>query len=209
MNIERLSIGKPKELLHSGSSFTSAIAKNEAQEIYAGKTIIQGDEVANKQFHGGEDRVICAYPFEHYAYWEQVLGSPLQHAAFGENLTVSNGKEDAVQIGDIYQAGEAIVELSQGRYPCITINKYNSSPLLLNKIFETGYTGYFFRVIKPGMISRDSKVTLLERKPNSLTPSFIHRIFFHDRSNKEAIRQILALEWLADDWTNKFRKLIS
>src|SRR5688572_7513664 len=47
-----------------------------------------GDMVENKKYHGGNDKAICCYNSDHFAYWKQQLGFDLDNAAFGENLTL-------------------------------------------------------------------------------------------------------------------------
>ena len=44
-------------------------------------------------------------------------------SAFGENITVTNMLESDVCIGDTYQLGEAIIQVTQARVPCSTISK--------------------------------------------------------------------------------------
>lgn len=206
MKIEYISKGKPKTLLYKGQPYVSGIHKEQTSEINVEYKGISGDDVANHEYHGGEDRVVCVYPYEHYAYWEKQFGTPLIHAAFGENLTLSGGTEATVCIGDLYEAGDTLLEVSQGRYPCVTINQHTHQDELLKQIFETGYTGYFFRVKKPGKIHTNSPIKLIERK-NQVSVAFIHNIFFHDRKNKEAIQQILNLPELAASWKTQFEKL--
>jgi MOSC domain-containing protein YiiM len=162
---------------------------------------IKGDQVANPEYHGGSDRVVCVYPFEHYAHWETVFGKTLSVSAFGENLTTTRMMEDQVCIGDVFQIGEAVLQVSQGRYPCSTINKRNNNHLLLKRIIETGYTGYFFRVLEEGKITADSKIKKLLSHPAQITVSSVHHLYFHDPSpSMEMIEKILAVEELAGQW---------
>ncbi|MRX71984.1 MOSC domain-containing protein [Bacillus lacus] len=202
-----LSKGKPKKLMSDGRSFISGIAKTAEKELFVTGTEITGDAVANTSFHGGADRVVCVYSHEHYTYWEKELGLPLQQAAFGENLTVSGMVEDQVCVGDRFSIGTAILEVSQGRFPCVTINLYNSQNQLLQSIFETGYTGYFFRVVKEGKIETEDIPIRIFEHPAKLSVAFIHHIFFHDKKNAEAIFDILQLDELAEEWKRKFLKL--
>ncbi|MFY4774473.1 MOSC domain-containing protein [Metabacillus sp. RGM 3146] len=206
MQIEYISKGKPKKLTYKSIQYISGIHKEQAPEITVSFTGISGDDVANHEYHGGEDRVVCVYPYEHYAHWQKQFGVSLMNAAFGENLTLSGGTEDKVCIGDLYEVGDTLLEVSQGRYPCATINQHTHQDDLLKQIFETGYTGYFFRVIKPGKIHTSSPIKLIERK-NQLSVAFIHNTFFHDRKNKEAILQILKIPELAAPWKIQFEKL--
>jgi len=196
-----LSKGLPKNEIYKNEAYLSGIWKEQSDELLVGYHQINGDQVANPEYHGGSDRVVCVYPHEHYAHWENVFGKPLTPSAFGENLTPIGMKEDQVCIGDVFQIGEAVLQVSQGRYPCSTINKRNHNNLLLKRIIETGYTGYFFRVLEEGKITSDSKIKKLSSHPVQITVSSIHHLYFHDSSaSLEKIERILAVDELAEQW---------
>jgi MOSC domain-containing protein YiiM len=199
-----VSKGLPKNKSYNGKEFHSGIWKEQADQLVVRSQRIDGDDVANPEYHGGPDRVVCAYPFEHYAHWEQKFGQPLTQSAFGENLTVSHMKEDQVCIGDIFQIGDAVLQVSQGRYPCGTINKRNSNNLLLKAIIETGFTGYFFRVLQEGTITPDSPIIQLSAHPKQVSVASIHHLYFHEKTpSQDAIQQMLDVEELALPWRKK------
>jgi MOSC domain-containing protein YiiM len=196
-----LSKGLPKTNLHKDETYISGIWKEQCEELFAGFDQISGDQVANPEYHGGAERVVCVYPFEHYEHWESVFGKPLTPSAFGENLTLIGMKEDQVCIGDVFQIGEAVLQVSQGRYPCSTINKRNNNNLLLKRIVETGYTGYFFRVLEEGKITANAQIIKLVSHPEQITVSSIHHLYFHDPSpSVELIEKIVGIEELAHQW---------
>lgn len=200
-----ISKGLPQTKSFNGVEYQSGIWKEPATELWVRSARIDGDDVANPKYHGGPDRVVCLYPHEHYGYWEKELGQPLSQSAFGENLTVSGMREDQVCIGDVYQIGDAVLQVSQGRYPCATINKRNNNTLLLKKIIETGYTGYFFRVLQEGKITPDSAIVQVAAQPKQITVAAIHHLYFHEKSpDRELVRRMLDVEELAEPW----RKLL-
>src|SRR5688500_16210484 len=129
-----LSKGTPKTLSHKGIEYRSGISKDPVDRLDVTTERITGDDVENHKFHGGTERVICVYPYEHYAYWEKNYGTALTKAAFGENLTLTNMQETEVCIGDIFQIGDTVLQISQGRFPCSTINKHTNIHTLLNNI---------------------------------------------------------------------------
>ncbi len=207
--IAYLSKGIPSTKIHKGEEYQSGIWKEQVNELHVGFNQINGDDVANHVKHGGADRVVCVYPSEHYTYWESVFGTPLEKSAFGENLTVTNMKENQVCIGDIFQIGEAVLQVSQGRYPCATINKRNDNNLLLKEIIHTGFTGYFFRVLKEGKITSTSQIKKVQPHPMKITVSHIHQLYFHEPTpSVEAIQKVLAVEDLATPWREKLQDLI-
>ncbi|WP_335872827.1 MOSC domain-containing protein [Bacillus sp. 2205SS5-2] len=206
MMIHALASGTPKNISNGEHIYTSGIGKDRVEKLTVEIDQIKGDCVENLAFHGGVDRVICVYPFEHYAFWEEVLGSKLRLPAFGENMTVSGMTEREIYIGDIFQIGTSIVQVSQGRIPCSTISKFNQQPSLLNEIIREGYTGYFFRVIQKGIIDIYSSITLLERDEQSLSLLRANQLFFHEKENLNELKKLSNLSGLATDWKEKVRR---
>ncbi|WP_312507179.1 MOSC domain-containing protein [Lysinibacillus sp.] len=206
--IHTLAVGMPKELLDSkGRSMITGIEKQRVQEVYLSSLGFEGDDVADKKHHGGPDRAVCLYPAEHYIQWEQELGKTLPTAAFGENLTVTNMLEAEVCIGDIYKIGDAVIQITQGRIPCSTIDRYTEANILLKRLIETGYTGFLARVLEEGTICADSKVELVEKHPARISVLYCNEVYF---KNKDAIamQQIQAVDALAEDWKEKLEKRI-
>lgn len=199
-----VSKGLPQNKSYNGKEFISGIWKEQTDSLVVRSVKIDEDDVANPAYHGGPDRVVCAYPFEHYAHWEKKFGASLTKAAFGENLTLFDMKEDQVCVGDIYQIGDTILQVSQGRYPCATINMRNNNNRLLKAVVEMGYTGYFFRVLQEGTIYADSTVTQLSAHPKQVSVSSIHHLYFHDKSpDPQTLARMLEVEELALPWRKK------
>ncbi|RNB83110.1 MOSC domain-containing protein [Brevibacillus nitrificans] len=199
-----VSKGLPKNMTYNGQEYLSGIWKEQTDELHVATQQIAEDDVANPAYHGGPDRVVCLYPFEHYAHWEKEFDQPLEKAAFGENVTAVNMREDQVCIGDVYQFGDAILQVSQGRYPCATINKRNHNNQLLKQIIAAGYTGYFFRVLQEGTIKSDSPIIQLSAHPAQVTVASIHHLYFHEKSpDPKVLARMLELEELATPWRKK------
>ncbi|MCT1541469.1 MULTISPECIES: MOSC domain-containing protein [Lysinibacillus] len=206
--IYTLTVGMPKELVDSkGRSMITGIEKQRVQEVYLSSQGFEGDEVADKKHHGGPDRAVCLYPAEHYIQWEQELGKTLPVAAFGENLTVTNMLESDVCIGDIYKIGDAVIQITQGRIPCSTIDRYTEANTLLKRLIETGYTGFLARVLEEGTICADSTIELVEKHPARISVLYCNEVYFKN-NDAIAMKQIQAVDALAEDWKEKLEKRI-
>ncbi|MED2766090.1 MOSC domain-containing protein [Bacillus thuringiensis] len=214
MGIELIhfSTGKPKTIQYAeDKEMTTGICKQLVEDAFLSKDGFRGDGVADLRFHGGPDRAVCVYPYEHYELWENEFHTSLPTSAFGENITVANMLEQDVYIGDVYQLGDAIVQVTQGRIPCSTISKRLSIPGILPRIVETGYTGYLCRVLQEGTVRKDSQITLLERHPHQVSILFANEVYFHRRKDIEGMESIIAVPELAEDWrkslTERLEKL--
>ncbi|WP_404318474.1 MOSC domain-containing protein [Bacillus lumedeiriae] len=198
--------GNDKEI-HTG------ICKQTTEEAFLKKDGFLGDGAADLRYHGGSDRAVCVYPYEHYLLWEKEFEKPLPSSNFGENLTVTNMLEKDVHIGDIFRLGEAVIQITQGRVPCSTITKRTNNPFLLKRMVQTGFTGYLCRVLEEGMVRKDSQITLLELHPKQVSILYGNEIYFHKQKDIEGIKKVLSVEELANEWKelleSRLNKLIT
>ncbi|WP_026694949.1 MOSC domain-containing protein [Peribacillus kribbensis] len=201
--ISSLNIGRPELRKYNNMVMNTAIAKKPAPSAELGYDGFNGDGVANLKFHGGPDRAVCFYPLEHYSFWEKEFDKELDVPAFGENITVENMLEKDVFIGDIFSLGQAVVQITQGRIPCATISMQNNVPLLLKRILDTGYTGYFARVLRPGAVGGVSTIKLIERRQEEITILYANRVMLQNIDGRKGTEAILSAEGLAEDWKKR------
>ncbi|WP_059170763.1 MOSC domain-containing protein [Bacillus sp. FJAT-27445] len=204
--IIQLSIGKAKSFKRNGSEFVSAIGKDPVAEAYLTKDGFIGDGIANTKFHGGPDRALCLYPYEHYSLWEKEFGRKLVPPVFGENITATGMQESEVYIGDIFKIGETTVQITQGRVPCSTISAFNSIDPFLKRVHETCLTGYFFRVLEEGMITPKSEIRLIERNKHGITVLSAASAVLHRNGGEEFFHKLAAIPELAEEWRMKVEK---
>lgn len=207
--VESLNIGLPKKEIFFGKEITTGISKLPVSgPLHLKTTGFEGDGVADTKHHGGEDKAVCVYSSIHYAYWEDILGIKLSRAAFGENLTVSDLLEDNVCIGDIFEAGTALVQVSQPRQPCKTLAVRYGRNDLVKLVVDSGRTGFYFRVLKEGIVEKGTILILKERDFHKVTVSFANYIYHHDRNNYQAVKEILAVQALSESWRQSFQKML-
>lgn len=145
----------------------SAIAKSpRTGPVWIGELGLEGDEQGDPRVHGGPDKAVHHYPFDHYAAWRAELGElPVLAApgAFGENVSTRGLDESSVCLGDRYALGGAVLEVSQGRQPCWKLNDRFGVPDMARRVQDTGRTGWYYRVLEPGSARAGDAFRLLER----------------------------------------------
>jgi MOSC domain-containing protein YiiM len=214
IELKNFSIGLPQKMKYGfDKEIDTGICKKTTEEAFLTKEGFRGDGVADLRYHGGPDRAVCVYPYEHYSLWEKEFNHTFSSSTFGENLTVTNMLEKDVYIGDIFRIGEAVIQITQGRIPCSTITKRTNHPSLLKRMVQTGFTGYLCRVLEEGSVRKDSKITLVESHAKQVTILYANEIYFHDQKNVEGIKKVLGVQEMANEWqellVNRLNKLTS
>lgn len=205
-----LNIGLPKEVTYGGKVIHTGINKKQVKEpVYLSFVKFNGDGQADLVHHGGVDKAVCVYTGDHYPYWEKELNQDLVYGAFGENITVSSMSEEDVCIGDTFELGQAIVQVTQPRQPCFKLAKKYNIPKLPLYFQETGYTGFYFRVLKEGWVSSVDTLKRLQSDPKGVSVAFANRIMHKEKQNIEGVKRILEVNALSNSWRKSFEKRIS
>src|SRR4051812_2944101 len=115
MKIISVQVGLPREVSWEGRTVSTGIFKEPIAGPVMVRTLnLDGDEQADLSVHGGPDKAVYAYPFEHYEYWRNELpGVKLPYGMFGENLTTEGLLETDVNIGDRFRIGDAELVVRQ------------------------------------------------------------------------------------------------
>jgi MOSC domain-containing protein YiiM len=133
---------------------------------------IDGDRFAHPEIHGGPLQALllaCSEVVDEFAR----CGYAVYYGALGENLTLEGIDPRSFRIGQRYRiGGEVVIELTKPRGPCKALDVYGagfrglvydarvkardaSSPLW-------GKSGFYAKVIEPGLVLTGAPVRLLE-----------------------------------------------
>ncbi|WP_112179918.1 MOSC domain-containing protein [Paraliobacillus zengyii] len=207
--IVSLNIGQPKVRELQGKMVETGFIKERVTEsIWLSKTGFNGDGQADLKNHGGLDKAILLYPYDHYAFWEGKYNRKFNIPAFGENLTIEGLTEETVYIGDEFELGEAIIQVSQPRQPCFKIAGVHQLKDITALVTETGYGGYYCRVIKEGYVSSKDTLKFKKKYKREFSIKSVHNLLFHDRENQHAMKELLQVDSLANSVKRTLSKRI-
>jgi MOSC domain-containing protein YiiM len=207
--LHSLQVGLPRDIEPAGERdlsdkpWTTAFFKQPISHSTIARTNgLDGDGQADLEVHGGPDKAICVYSFDHYAYWQTVIGvNPLPTGAFGENFTLSGIDENNVCIGDVWQVGDSlVVQISQPRQPCWKLARRWQRKTLAHEVQDNGKTGWYFRVLKEGPVKAGMKLTLVERTHPDWTVAQANQVMHHDKHNATAAAELAGLDELSESW---------
>jgi MOSC domain-containing protein YiiM len=131
-----------------------------------------GDGQADWVNHGGLEKAICVCPFDHYAHWRRVLGRELEPGTFREC--------------DVFRAGGAVAQISQPRMPCSKLAGKNGEKLLTRWVAQTGYTGFYVRVLSEGSVSAGATFERVAQDPGRSSIAAVNDIVY-ERSQDLAL----------------------
>lgn len=174
-----------------------------AKPVRIGREGIEGDAQGDRRHHGGPEKAVHHYAFEHYAAWREMIGPHpllLQPGAFGENLSTLGMTEANVALGDIFRLGGATLAVSQGRQPCFRLNLRFGRPDMARSVQESGRTGWYYRVIEEGIAAPGDSLVLLERPLPDWTLSRLLHTLYADTLDHDELAAMAALEALPENW---------
>ena len=183
---------------------TSAIRKTPQEgRVPVGPAGLRGDEHAYHG-HGGPDKAVLHYDFQHYAVWSAEFPRAAAHlarpGAFGENLSSVGLSEAEVCVGDTFRAGTAVLQVSQPRQPCWKLGYLAAAPRIPHRMQENGWTGWYYRVLVPGELGAGDRLELAERAQEAWTIQRLVRDFYARPLDRDLLEQIRGLPALSAEW---------
>jgi MOSC domain-containing protein YiiM len=193
MKIISTNIGQPTTILWRGKKVTTGIYKRPVdQPIFLGKEDVRGDEVTDRNVHGGIFKACYLFSEDNYPYWQELYPDlDWVHGMFGENLTVRGLDETKINVGAIFKIGKALVQITQPREPCFKFGVKFGSNTILKQFVEHGCPGTYIRVLEEGYVAVNDPIVLVEEGENSISVSqFFHLLFAKDK-NQEHLSLII------------------
>lgn len=164
---------------------------------------LAGDAQGDLRHHGGPEKAIHQYPFEHYPAWEAEIGPhPLLAApgAFGENLSGQGWTEEAMCIGDVVRFGSALLQLSQGRQPCFKLNLRFGRADIARAVQATGRTGWYWRVLEEGDAQEGDALVIVDRPQPAWPLLRLITLLYRATGDRDGLAAMASLPELAHGW---------
>lgn len=188
------------------------------------------DEQADRRHHGGPLKAVHQMPTATYGCINTEFNLNVRIGTLGENLTTEavndlpEMTEATVCIGDVFQYGQDEVidgnaensvqlRLVQPRRPCYKINdqigQFTKVPNIASWITKQGIAGWYFEVVRDGMINADLPVYLIERPYPFATLEKLWQLSnSKEKFDAEVIEPWLTIECLEDSWKTVLAKKI-
>ena len=161
---------------------------------------LANDVIIDRNAHGGYDQAVYAYAREDADWWEREIGISIDNGRFGENLTTQGIDVNAALIGERWQIGSAILEVSQPRIPCRVFAGFWQRPTLIKEFMAAGRPGAYLRIIQVGEIGAGDTIEVIHIPKHAITIADLYAAKNGERSKIQEITMVSELSIKYQEW---------
>jgi ferredoxin-NADP reductase/MOSC domain-containing protein YiiM/ferredoxin len=205
-----VNVGMPKDVPWQGKTVFTGVFKDPVTgPRRVRKLNVDGDGQGDLAGHGGEQRAVFVYQIDSYRYWERELGrSDFVYGQFGENLTIEGLADDEVCIGDRYQIGSAVFEVTQPRVTCYRVGIRMNDPRIPALLVSHRRPGFYFRVLQEGEVQAGDVILKLASGPEQMTVVEVDALLYLPGHPRQQLLRALRIAALSPGWQASFRALL-
>src|SRR3989475_7742625 len=205
-----VNVGLPRNIQWKGRTVHTGIWKDPVPgRCRVGRLNLDGDGQGDLAGHGGEQRAVFVYQIESYRHWlEQLKRTDFVHGQFGENFTVEGLPDDAVCIGDRYQIGSALFEVTQPRVTCYRVGIRMDEPQMAALLTSSGKPGFYFRVLQEGEVGAGDEIVRVAAGPERMTVAEINALLYLPGHSRQQLERALRIPALSEGWRTSFRAFL-
>src|SRR4051794_7750284 len=184
-----VNVGLPRDIQWQGRTGRTAIWKAPVSgRCRLGRLNLDGDRQGDLKGHGGEQRAVLVYQIESYRYWqEQLKRAEFVPGQFGENFTVEGLPDALVCIGDRYQSGSALFEVSQPRVTCYRVGIRMDEPRMPALLTSSGRPGFYCRVLREGEVCAGDEIVKVGEAHERMTVAEINALLYSSNHPRDRL----------------------
>jgi len=205
-----VNVGLPRDITWKGRTVYTGIWKAPVPgRCRVGRLNLEGDGQGDLAGHGGEQRAVFVYQIESYRYWqEQLERTDFVPGQFGENFTIEGLSDDVVCIGDRYQIGSALFEVTQPRVTCYRVGIRMNEPRMPALLTSHGRPGFYLRVLREGEVGAGDAIVKVGEAAERMTVAEINALLYSPDHERDRLERALRIEALSPGWRWSFEALL-
>ncbi len=205
-----VNVGLPRDIEWKGRTVHTGIFKDPVLgRCQVGRLNLEGDGQGDLAGHGGEQRAVFVYQIESYRHWQdQLKRTDFVYGQFGENFTIEGLPDDAVCIGDRYQIGTALFEVTQPRVTCYRVGIRMNEPRMPALLTSSGRPGFYFRVLEEGEVGAGDEIVKVGEAKQQMTVAEINALLYSPDHPRARLERALEIEALSPGWHASFEALM-
>tara|TARA_R110000744_G_scaffold146178_1_gene259014 strand:- start:741 stop:1376 length:636 start_codon:yes stop_codon:yes gene_type:complete len=211
MKVISTNIGDPVTFEWNGAKEQTGIFKYPTSKgLFLQQKDVKDDTIIDRVHHGGTNKACYLFSADYYSYWKGLYPDlKWDWGMFGENLTVEGLDEFEICVGDIYEIGGALVQVSQPREPCYKLGIRFGTQNILKEFIAHNHPGTYVRILKEGTVNTGDNLVLIERSSNSLTVQQFYELMFLKEKPQELLNLFMANESVPQYKKDRFKKYLS
>ena len=205
-----VNVGMPRDVTWQGRTVHTAVWKKPvAGPRMVRRLNIDGDGQGDLAGHGGEQRAVFVYQIESYRYWQDQLGrDDFSYGQFGENFTVQGLADDQVCIGDRYQIGDAVFEVTQPRVTCFRVGIRMDDPQMPALLVSHHRPGFYVRVLTEGAVQAGQEIIKVACGPEGMTVAEMDALLYLPGHPRQQVLRALRIPALSGGWKASFQEML-
>jgi ferredoxin-NADP reductase/MOSC domain-containing protein YiiM len=205
-----VNVGLPRDIMWNGHVVHTGIWKSPvAGRRRVGRLNLEGDGQGDLAGHGGEHRAVFVYQLDSYRHWqEQLKRDEFVYGQFGENFTVEGLADDTACIGDRYQIGTALFEITQPRVTCYRVGIRMNEPRMPALLTGGGRPGFYFRVLHEGDVGPGDEIVKMGEAKERLTVEEANALLYSSNHPRDRLERALRIDALSPGWRSSFEALL-
>jgi ferredoxin-NADP reductase/MOSC domain-containing protein YiiM/ferredoxin len=206
-----VNVGMPKDVPWKGKTVFTGIFKDPVTGPRRVRQLnVDGDGQGDLAGHGGEQRAVFVYQIDSYRYWEHELGrNDFVHGQFGENFTIEGQvSDDEVCIGDHYQIGTAVFEVTQPRVTCYRVGIRMNDPRMPALLVSHRRPGFYFRVLQGGEVQAGDEMFKLVSGPEQMTVAEVNELLYLPGHPRQQLLRAIRIPALSPGWKTSLHALL-
>ncbi|MBD0833048.1 MOSC domain-containing protein [Aestuariibaculum sediminum] len=211
MYIKSTNIANAKTIIWNNKEEQTGIFKiPTTSPIYLGKSDVKNDQVIDRKYHGGEFKACYLFSENEYKYWKSLYPDlNWEWGMFGENLTVSNLDETKIFVGDIFQVGTAIIQITEPREPCYKLGIKFGTQDVLKQFIKRGYSGTYVRVLQEGFASSGDALKRIQKDKNKISVHAFFNLLYNPEKDKNIVKSLIESDAIPAKKKEKLLQFIS
>ena len=161
VDLVSIQVGSLRPVIVAGRDRVTGIFKEPVASAVVGEFGLEGDAISDSKNHGGRDQAVYLYSEEDYNWWEAQLGERPVPGQFGENLTLSSFGDREPMVGDRWQIGDVLLEVTAPRIPCSTFGAAMNDADFPKQFRRARRPGFYARVLQAGRLESGVTATKL------------------------------------------------
>jgi len=116
--------------------------------------------------------------------------------------------DDAVCIGDRYQIGSALFEVTQPRVTCYRVGIRLGEPRIPALLTSSGRPGFYFRVLREGEVGAGDEIVKVGEANERMTVAEVNALLYSPPHPPDRLERALRLSALSPGWRWSFEALL-